>query len=432
MLFCMNMNMVQSQDITIISIKGLSCENMFTKIHKDSDLIIYNLLFKKTSTNAAIKDKRCHVNINLLLPYIRAICDSMKQSKHQKHIRAITQQQVSIQTKVQTKILFVENESSTITLNNKITTKQIKWNSFGLENKFINPNIWENQLRRHLHIFSKMLTEFINMYFTLKNESSTNNTVVPLLCFHNWHIKNLTQGHMLKCLLKNSQVSALNIMRNLYFIIITNCTSCSKIDIHFRLQDGIIMVFNQNESGSRFRQQVIINKEPKDALPITSCSGEFTNQENIWNTQSESDRESGCCSYSSSLYSLPDYPSQSTLFIEEEIKSWHHLAEETPEYGIKKDSFATPEAKKNEIFINFWNNMYQLTEVLHKLKRNASDIVQSYTADVFSKYDVFNENLFDTGTTFDLLFKKEAGNVGSRFLLTLGKSLAYTMFSYVL
>lgn len=67
---------------------------------------------------------------------------------------------------------------------------------------------------------------------------------VPSVIIRDWHFRSVSQGYLLSVLLKHNNVMSLNVMRKLYFVIITSVTPNLTIEINFKLANGIFMAYD--------------------------------------------------------------------------------------------------------------------------------------------------------------------------------------------
>lgn len=89
--------------------------------------------------------------------------------------------------------------------------------------------------------------DFLKLLSILNNTSNDgplkSSVMVPAFYFRTWYFQNLRQGFLLNIMLKKANVSTLNYMRNLYFVIITTDTQSISIAINFALQNEIFLNF---------------------------------------------------------------------------------------------------------------------------------------------------------------------------------------------
>ncbi|XP_028165737.1 uncharacterized protein LOC114356649 [Ostrinia furnacalis] len=105
-----------------------------------------------------------------------------------------------------------------------------------------------------LNIFSRDFLQALETFFSVSKSATSydTNCNVPSLSMRNWHFHNIIQGYLLGILLRNINVNTLNMMRKLYFVIITCSASNLMIEITVKLKSGIFMVYD-----NRFYQEVI-------------------------------------------------------------------------------------------------------------------------------------------------------------------------------
>lgn len=96
-------------------------------------------------------------------------------------------------------------------------------------------------------------------------------TKVPSLCVGNWYFRNITQGYLLRILLKNVHVNTLNVMRKLYFVLITDTSPNLNIQINFILKHGIFMVYETELSNTFSPGAVNWNNDHRHILRESTC-----------------------------------------------------------------------------------------------------------------------------------------------------------------
>lgn len=121
--------------------------------------------------------------------------------------------------------------------------------------------------------FFKFLATIYYKSNKLFTKSSLN---VPSLCVRNWHFRNITQGYLLRNLLKHTNTNTLNFMRKLYFVIITTNTPNINIEINFYMKNGIFMVYDTNPL-NYFSREVDWENEYKSIITKSSSSKTIKN-----------------------------------------------------------------------------------------------------------------------------------------------------------
>lgn len=148
--------------------------------------------------------------------------------------------------------------------------------------------------------YCSVTENFLKILSTLNDTSAggplKSSVMVPAFYFRNWYFQNIRQGFLLNIMLKKANVSILNYMRNLYFVIITTDSQNISIAINFALQNEIFLHFKDPSiyfTGNCCKYTVSAKEVQQIFSPETgiveSCTTYEESDSTNTNTQSRSD-----------------------------------------------------------------------------------------------------------------------------------------------
>lgn len=207
------------------------------------------------------------------------------------------------------------------------------------DNKCRSFNILLQHSRISFHIsvckFNSCSMDFFQRIATFYNScnmtyNTTKRKPVPSVFIHDWHFRNVSQGYLLSVLLKHNNVISLNVMRKLYFVIITSVTPNLTIEINFKLANGIFLTqdtppfekcpfhWNDRHRNILQRSSRILNTQaftyniPSQSDDLNNVIGQDTKSDNT--LHGTSSKTSSTLKYESSEYEGSDYFVGSTSY----------------------------------------------------------------------------------------------------------------------
>lgn len=280
--------------------------------------------------------------------------------------------------------------------------------------------------------YCSVTEDFLNILSTLgdtPDDGSMKSTImVPAFYFRIWHFQNLRQGFLLNIMLRKANVSTLNFMRNLYFVIITTESPSISIAINFAIQNEIFL--HCKEPSFHYKGDYCkCTVSPKEVQQIfspetgivESCTTYEEGNSNNTDIQSQSDLSSR---YSTLIAGKISAATSYLYFDMFDKQQRVDVAVGESEFEIQSD-------------INF-HDMYKyryqtwFTGMLNAPKREM---------DTFFNYDL-NETLFEqfsidrymesiSGKSYSSFYSSASNsNVYSIFLKCFGHTIACTMLSF--
>lgn len=214
-------------------------KKIFTKLQ----ILLLELDIKTQTHKTSIKTQIYFLNISLTVPKFPSLTSlEYKQKKEENK----SQQKLACLQKQ--KILFKENRQFKINIAQRSIRFQIS-------------------IDRFITFSVNFLQTFVNIKKCWHKDSNTDKSKsVASLYVRDWHIRNMTQWYQLSILLRNCNVASLNVMRNLYFVIITSVTPNINIEFNFKLPYELIMAYElKSETNSPF-ETIYFNEEHKQIL----------------------------------------------------------------------------------------------------------------------------------------------------------------------
>lgn len=218
-----------------LSIKDLICNDELPyKNEKEISALNSNLGFKKMATtdvNHLTKTARTELNNELI---------GITSAELKNDIEVATMKWNSelreIKSKGQVKLYSAIKLSDV-----KHTTKDVNEVSPS-EHSTLNIKVSVNKYCTVTKDFLKILSILNDTFDSGPLKSSV---MVPTFYFRNWYFQNIRQGILLNIMLNKANISTLNYMRNLYFVIITTDSQNISIAINFALQNEIFLRFKE-------------------------------------------------------------------------------------------------------------------------------------------------------------------------------------------
>lgn len=155
-----------------------------------------------------------------------------------------------------TQLATIEENTELLEIKSKYEVKQCSTISLSYKK---NSNI-ENSVSSSEHGKSKKTNLPVSKYCTatenflqllsILNDTFVNgplmfSVMVPAFYFRTWYFQNIRQGFLLYMMLRKANISTLNYMRNLYFVIITTDSQSIRIIVNFALQNATLLHFKE-------------------------------------------------------------------------------------------------------------------------------------------------------------------------------------------
>lgn len=300
--------------------------------------------------------------------------------------------------------------------------------------------------------FNSCSMDFFQRLATFYNSCNmTYNTTkrkhVPSVFIRDWHFKNVSQGYLLSALLKHNNVMSLNVMRKLYFVIITSVTPNLTIEINFKLANGIFMAYdtppfeqfplkvihwndrhrNVLESSSKILYMPVFTySTPQRDDNLKYDIQRDTKSENTLHNKSSSDSSSTLKYESSSEYEGSDYFIRSTSYSTSgflDLKSTESSTNLTLRESVKTLTISLDDMLSYHVLLNNrkdcgdmnFTNLFQeqynstihhsrtwMSKVFRETSKLKSEVVMPYLNSVMNEtvFDRVTVSLEDCGSAF--------------------------------
>lgn len=358
----------------------------------------------------------------------------------------------------------------------KIKISQLIKFDVAIERHSIKLDLTLNKISVFLNRFIQGLKTFYLM--SKMNTCKHNNNNTPCVIIRSWHFRNIIQGYLLGLLLRNLNVNSLNMMRKLYFVIITSYTTNLVIEITIKWKSGIFIVYDNcvyqdfidwNKSHNVFIKRSISMAALENAVQykintrnqlrvITShtnmeqCNPNITDEGYL--SKAESKEDSCNSSYYSDTNSLHSKTSESsTVLLHRSHSSTFILSPEETAMTVDGKAIPSQQHAIETIFSNILNNNHKiynanflhskqwLVKLFPRNKGNDSKDKLTFTNMIqMFRYNQLKESIFDRTSTHirllesvtDLYWKQVTSqSFYMLFIKSLGQSLSHIFFNTV-